>query len=53
MRQDAKTNPGPEVLRAIESDDTAQLKELLEAGLSPDAVIPLAPGAKVGYTLLE
>lgn len=53
MSEDTNTNPGPEVVRAIESDDAGRLGELLEAGLSPNAVIPLDPTGKIGYTLLE
>lgn len=53
MSDDTNTNPGPEVVRAIESDDSGRLRELLETGLSPNAVISLDPTGKIGYTLLE
>lgn len=53
MREDTKTNPGPEILRDMESDKAERLKERLEAGLSPNAVIRLDPRGKIGYTLLE
>jgi ankyrin repeat protein len=53
MRKDTNANAGPEVVRAIESDDADQLKELLKTGLSLGAVIPLDPKGKIAYTLLE
>jgi ankyrin repeat protein len=48
-----KTNPSPEVLRAVELDDAGQLKEHIEAGLSPDAVIRFHSKTSLTVTLLE